>query len=167
MSQPEISLGYRYYAYNLLSQIIISWLPKNLTALTIDGDTSDYVVSTATGEVLRVDPVSRAITTIAAGLGSVADIDFDPRTGGFAVATPTGVRLLNRAGATVRSYALTNAGAVRIDTELGHICAAGGGTITEFARGGAVLKTMRFPGYQFTSISAAPSPRSTSCRTTS
>jgi len=132
--------------------------PATLNNVCIDQDTGDYVLGIfSAGQLLRVNRLTSAISTIAVGLGSVSGVDFEPQTGTFVVSTFTGpvVRRVTPAG-VISPVSATPAGAnaVKVDDETGNLLVGGGITLTNMTPAGVVLTSHALVGPAGLSISA-------------
>jgi hypothetical protein len=106
-----------------------------LNGVCVDGDTGDYVVGEHgyfyDGRVTRIHRTTGVATTIAAGLGPVQSVDFDPLTGEFLVANGDAfapVLRVARNGAVTAlgtSVVPTGATAVRVDPTTGNLLVVG------------------------------------------
>jgi hypothetical protein len=138
-----------------LQTTFIYGLPPTLKAITKDGDTGDYILGiSGAGLLLRAKLGYYALSTIATGLGDVRDVDFDPETGNFVVATSTApqVRMVSPTGRTVSTIRFPGIRALKVDPVMGTIHCASANEIAEFMPSGQRLNLYRCPGYDFTSL---------------
>lgn len=131
--------GYGLYRLdqNLQSEDWVwSGLYAFLKGVCIDGDTGDYIIVGehgyfADGRVTRIHRTTGASTIIAAGLGPVQSIDFDPITGDFLVANGDPLAPILRVGrngsvGAMGSFVVPSAaGAVRVAPETGNLLVVG------------------------------------------
>ncbi len=126
-------------------------LPAPPTAVCIDDDTGDYIVTVyrtrpAASAVLRIHRTTRAVSTIASGLGQLTGVDHSQRTGDFIVTTRTAphIRVVRRDGTTGATRTLVGANAVRIDDVNGDVWVAATDRVMRYSETFAVSKA--FPG---------------------
>jgi hypothetical protein len=139
---------------------IVNRAPIYLNAMTVDGDTGDYVLGINTGgSLLRVDRRTLAMSTISVGipLYNLTSVDFDAITGNFVVGTYDSphVRVVDRSGRVVSTLdcPILQVMKVKVDSEgANYFCVGGDGWIVELARDGTIVRSLQFPGYFFNGI---------------
>jgi len=149
------STGSVLQVYWTLQTTFIYNLPPTLKAMTKDGDTGDYIFGIAgAGLLLREKFGYHSLSTIATGLGDIRDVDFDPETGNFVVATTTApeVRMVSPTGQTVSTIRFPGIRALKVDSAMRTIHCASADQIVEFMRSGQRLNVYRCPGHDFTAI---------------
>lgn len=126
-------------------------LPAPASAVCVDDDTGDYLVTVyrtrpAVSALLRVNRTTRAISTIASGLGQLTGVDHNQRTGEFVVTTRTSphVRVIRRDGTVRATRSFTGANAVRVDDIKGDIWVLATDRVVRYSETFSSSKT--FPG---------------------
>jgi len=123
-----------------------------LNGLVRDEDTGDYVVAAnlplLASYLVRVDPISTALTTFYQGPWGLGSAAFDQRTGSFWARSffpRFELRLIDRSGATIARVPVgsstTAVGSVRVDQATSDLFFVDGWDLKRTTAGGTVLRT--------------------------
>jgi len=120
--------------------------PGTVNAAAIDQENGDLLYGTSFGGLFRMHRTTQAITSITGFSGSVAAIDFEPRTGQYIVVSqgsPSVTRRVSRTGVgTMLTTTPYFANAVKVDDETGNLLIAGGNAIAHVTPAGGVITSL-------------------------
>jgi len=133
----------------------VAVLSSQPNAGAIDQDTGDYIAALfSTGTLLRIQRGTATVTTIATGLGTLSGVDFEPRTGTFAITrflAPQVIRV-TPAGTMTTVATFTSANMMKVDDETGNLLVTGGTAVGLLTPAGAVITTRAVGGLNGTGV---------------
>jgi hypothetical protein len=146
--------------FRLSGSYLSTWVTAGGTwnGIARDLDTGDFVVGEhGAGRLLRIDRLTRKVTTVASGLGlgSVTGVACIPETGCFAVSrrgTSYGLAIVDRKGRIARQVAIRDAEGVCVNETTGNLHVVAYGVILTTSSHGDVISTRNHTGFGFTGV---------------